>query len=292
MNLSLLDDTTFKGQLQQEWLQWRQQERKYLDIVTWWVNYVKRKICYMFINEGKERVRTEVMNENFYNTCVYDVLQDLIQHREKAARLNHLKAKIVRLHNKRLQTITIDTHEPTMFQGESPTLFHLLQMRKQRESRIIANVLDENGAPQETVRGILRTFIDYLKHKYGPIQIEENCVDQMLNAGFRTVAEPWRDLLDRPITLEELKTVVHRGAGNKAPGNDGIGLAFFFKVNWDIIKNNMLALFNQMYNNSKIRDQQKHGLVVCIPKKTVPTQPADYRPITLLNTIKFWLASS
>jgi len=91
---------------------------------------------------------------------------------------------------------------------------------------MIANVLDKNGAPQETIRGILRTFIDYLKHKYGPIQIEENCVDQMLNAGFRTVAEPWRDLLDRPITLEELKTVVHRGAGNKAPGNDGICLAF------------------------------------------------------------------
>lgn len=86
MNVSLLDDTTFKGQLQQEWLQWRQQERKYLDIVTWWMNYVKRKIRYMFINEGKERVRKEVMNENFYYTCIYDVLQDPIQHREKAAR--------------------------------------------------------------------------------------------------------------------------------------------------------------------------------------------------------------
>jgi len=91
---------------------------------------------------------------------------------------------------------------------------------------MIANVLDENGSPQETIRGILRTFVDYLKHKYGLIQIEENCMNQMINAGLRTVAEPWRDLLDRPITLEELKTVVHRRAGNKAPGNDGIGLAF------------------------------------------------------------------
>jgi endonuclease/exonuclease/phosphatase family metal-dependent hydrolase len=72
--LSLLDDTTFKGQVQQDWLQRRQQERKYLDTVTWWVNYVKRKIRYMFINEGKERVRTERMNENFYYTCIYDVL--------------------------------------------------------------------------------------------------------------------------------------------------------------------------------------------------------------------------
>jgi hypothetical protein len=72
----------------------------------------------------------------------------------------------------------------------------------------------------------------------------------MMNAGLRTVAVPWRDLLDRPITLEELKTVLHRGAGNKAPGSDGIGLAFF-KVNWDTIKD-MLALFNHMYIDGRI----------------------------------------
>jgi len=91
---------------------------------------------------------------------------------------------------------------------------------------MIANVLDENGNPQKTITGTLKTFVDYRKHKYGPIQMEENCVDQMMNAGLRTVAEPWRDLVRRPITLEELKTLVHKGAGNKAPGNDGIGLVF------------------------------------------------------------------
>jgi hypothetical protein len=46
----------------------------------------------------------------------------------------------------------------------------------------------------------------------------------------------------------------------------------------------MLALFNQMYSDVIIRDQKKHGLVVCIQKKTAPTQPADYRPTTFLNT--------
>jgi hypothetical protein len=170
----------------------------------------QKEIRDMFNNEGKERVRTEMINENFYYTCVYDLLQDPIQHGEKAARLNHFKAKIVRLHNKRLQVITNDMHEPAMFEGESPPLFHVLQMRKRCESRMIANVLDENGIPQETIRGILRIFVDYLKHKYGPIQIEENCLGQMMNAGFRIVAEPWRGLLDSPVTLEELKTVIHR----------------------------------------------------------------------------------
>ena len=83
--------------------------------------------------------------------------------------------------------------------------------------------------------------------------------------GGGTIKRPPR----RPITSEELKTVVHRGAGNKGPGSDGIGLAFF-NVNWDTIKDDMLALFNLMCIDGIIRDQQKYGLVVCISKKPVP----------------------
>ena len=78
-------------------------------------------------------------------------------------------------------------------------------------------------------------------------------------------------------------TVVHRVTGNKAPGGDGICMEFF-KKNWNTIKDDMLLMFNQMYSTGIIRDQQKHGIVVCIPKTTAPKTPADYRPITLLNT--------
>jgi hypothetical protein len=38
--------------------------------------------------------------------------------------------------------------------------------------------------------------------------------------------------------------VVHRSAGNKAPGRDAICLEFF-KVNWDTIKDDTLALFTR-----------------------------------------------
>jgi len=41
---------------------------------------------------------------------------------EKTHTLNHFKAKIIRLYSKRVQSITIDTHEATLFQGENPIL--------------------------------------------------------------------------------------------------------------------------------------------------------------------------
>ena len=45
-----------------------------------------------------------------------------------------------------------------------------------------------------------------------------------------------------------------------------------------------MDLFKQTYRDGKILEQEKHGTVVCIPKKHRPSTPADYRPITLLNT--------
>jgi hypothetical protein len=59
------------------------------------------------------------------------------------------------------------------------------------------------------------------------------------------------DFLDTFITAEELKAAVSKGACNKAPGRDGICLEFF-GVHWGSMKDDMLALFNQIYLDSRI----------------------------------------
>jgi hypothetical protein len=39
-----------------------------------------------------------------------------------------------------------------------------------------------------------------------------------------------------------------------------------------------------MFMERKVSAQQKHGVIVCLPKSNDPTTPADFQPITLLNT--------
>ena len=41
--------------------------------------------------------------ENFYYECIYDVLRNTARHEEKTTKLNHLNAKITKLHSTRLQ---------------------------------------------------------------------------------------------------------------------------------------------------------------------------------------------
>ena len=159
MNARLLEEASFRKQIQQEWAKWEKQRDKYPNRVTWWENYVKKKIRYMFMTEGKERARDDKMMGNFYYTCIYDILQEPTQPREKSARLHQLKARIIRLHNKRMQTITIDARDPKMYQGKNPSVFRLIQGRKRREARMILVIQDDNGNLQTTTRGILNTFV-------------------------------------------------------------------------------------------------------------------------------------
>ena len=62
----------------------------------------------------------------------------------------------------------------------------------------------------------------------------DESIRQMAQAGLLRLSQDWRDTLDRPLTSEELKAVINKGDGNKAPGRDCIGHGMF-KVTWDAL---------------------------------------------------------
>ena len=105
----------------------------------------------------------------------------------------------------------------------------------------------------------------------------------MTEVGRRELPTAWRDQLERPIFPEELHFAVRKGAKNKAPGSDGIGLEFY-KTNWATIKDDISAKVNQMLTERNVSTQQKQGVIGCLHKPTETTTPAHFRPITLLNT--------
>ena len=65
--------------------------------------YVERKIHFLFVQEVTVRTREDMINENFFPVCIYDILKDRRRPREEIPILNHLKAKIARVHSKQFQ---------------------------------------------------------------------------------------------------------------------------------------------------------------------------------------------
>ena len=129
---------------------------------------------------------------------------------------------------------------------------------------------------------IIETFVAHFEQKFQQIQVDEACVKIMVEAGHRRLPEDMKEILDGPLTAEELRCAVDKGEKKKAPGRDGIS-SVFFQVNWEVMKDDLRKLFSEMFLDRKLTAQQKHGVIVLCPKKTSPVVPDDYRPITLLN---------
>lgn len=104
-----------------------------------------------------------------------------------------------------------------------------------------------------------------------------------MNCGLKTLPAAAHTILEEPITMDELLTAIRNRKTGKVPGRDGISLEFFKKT-WESSKEEMLAVMNNMHQDGIITANQKHGIIVCIPKTLSPTRVDEYRPLTLPNT--------
>ena len=96
------------------------------------------------------------------------------------------------------------------------------------------------------------------------------------------------DLLTSDFTGSEVKNDVFQMEHNKAPGLDGFP-AEFYQVFWEVIKDNLLALFANFHNEDLNLFDLNFGIITLIPKVQEATKIQQYRPICVLNvSFKFF----
>jgi len=83
MNTSYLEDRAVQEKIPEAWAEWRKHAHRYPHIVTWRVQYVKRRIQALFIRDGKERNSDRVDMENYYYEVIYDLLKDPVHDASK-----------------------------------------------------------------------------------------------------------------------------------------------------------------------------------------------------------------
>jgi hypothetical protein len=89
-------------------------------------------------------------------------------------------------------------------------------------------------------------------------------------------------ILTNPFTEKEVHEAILQMELNKAPGPDGFP-AEFYKKFWDIIKTDLMALFEQLYSGELPLFKLNYGIITLLPKKEEANQIQQYRPICLLN---------
>ncbi|KAE8813727.1 hypothetical protein D1007_09235 [Hordeum vulgare] len=91
--------------------------------------------------------------------------------------------------------------------------------------------------------------------------------------------------IEHDFSLEEIKNAIWDMPTDKALGTDGF-LGVFYRVCWEIIKADLLAIFQRIFNlNSRSLHKINDALIVLIPKKKDPTKIGDYRPISVIHSL-------
>lgn len=242
---------------------------------------VRKKIRQIFRQDDAEHHSDLKKREHFYYECIYDVLRSQCPHGDKLLALNRFKAKIVKLYSERLKSVMIDNSEDRL-EGEEPPLYHTTDAEAPHSKNHLECTRLPWLLPKDFDRHRTRSFATFLRHKYEPIAVDNSCVEAMVEAAQQARPTTYEEI-QRLITPDDVSDALRKRGRNKAPGSDGIGLEFY-STNWAIIKDDISEIVNQMFMQRTITTQQKHGVIVCVPKTSGAQTPAGYRSITLLNT--------
>ncbi|RVW19306.1 LINE-1 reverse transcriptase-like [Vitis vinifera] len=95
--------------------------------------------------------------------------------------------------------------------------------------------------------------------------------------------------LELPFSEEEIHSALLEMDGDKAPGPDGFTVAFWQEC-WDFVKEEILELFKEFYDQRSFVKSLNTTFLVLIPKKGGAEDLGDFRPISLLGGLYKLLA--
>ena len=92
------------------------------------------------------------------------------------------------------------------------------------------------------------------------------------------------NILNKPITEEEIRTCISKLKNHKAPGIDNI-INEYITTTEDILMPAYIRVFNIIFMKGIFSDVWSKGIIVPIYKKGDKTNPDNYRGITLLSWV-------
>jgi hypothetical protein len=166
--------------------------------------------------------------------------------------------------------------------GDRNTAFYHSWVQHRKRINRIRSVTDEQGRTWRKLKDIGRVFSNFYEDLYtsqGTVRVEE-CISGM---DTRVTEEMNRRLL-LGFSEEEIKAALFQMHPLKAPGPDGFP-AVFYQRNWPTVGREVCKAVLAFLNEGRMEEGINATNLVLIPKVNSPSNPSEYRPISLCNVI-------
>jgi hypothetical protein len=168
-----------------------------------------------------------------------------------------------------------------LLQGDANTqYFHLLANGRHRKTRIFK--LQDGNNVIEGDENLKRHITSYYKDLFGPPEASHITLDDSIRGDISQVSVEENQRLTDRFSEEEVKAALFQMEKNKASGPDGFP-AEFWQVFWDVIKKDLMAMFDSFYDSLLPIHSINFGTIILIPNSSDTNSIQQYRPICLLN---------
>jgi hypothetical protein len=168
-----------------------------------------------------------------------------------------------------------------LLEGDNNTkYFQLVANGKHQKQRIFSLEDDEGNCIEE---GDLKHHItNYYKTLFGKTDHNSVIMEESITYDISQVPDIENAILTALFTMDEVRKTVFQMERNKAPGPDGFP-AEFYQTFWEVIKDDLLALFVDFHNDTLPVYSLNFGVINLLPKKCNASKIQEYGPICLLN---------
>nr|GEX37072.1 putative RNA-directed DNA polymerase, eukaryota, reverse transcriptase zinc-binding domain protein [Tanacetum cinerariifolium] len=159
---------------------------------------------------------------------------------------------------------------------ENSKFFHCLVNQIGRTNCIHGIMSD--GTWVTNMLQVKESFMNFFKEKFQP---HDFMIDLPSITFPSNLSSSNHDILEKDVTLEEIKSAVWDCGNDKATGHDGFPFGFI-KRYWELLKNDNME-FVTRFLKMKMRMGSNSSFITLIQKVGNPIHIKDYRPISLIN---------
>ena len=169
-------------------------------------------------------------------------------------------------------------------EGEKNSKFFLNLEHHNQEVKNITSLLNTNGAQISEPNEILEYITMFYKNLYAPVSEKKfESINECTFASDTKLNQSDSDMLDKPITENDLYESLSDLPNNKTPGSDGLTVEFYKKF-WKIIKEPLCDCIKTVYETGELTVDQRRGVINLIPKADKDLRNIkNWRPISILN---------
>ncbi|KAJ1167540.1 hypothetical protein NDU88_007931 [Pleurodeles waltl] len=280
LNSSLLGREDVQEELRRTYSEWQDMKDTFQSVGEWW-EWVKGRIQDFFKNVGRKAARGRKREFSRVQQQLQELHDLQLRGWDVMNPLEAVKKELSEHFHEESRRIIFRSKVENLEKGEKCNSFFFKKIHSAHTP--LVQLRNREGILCDTKEDIRKAVTDFYGDLYSEKMSDGDQAERFLAGIPRKDSTPAWEVLNAPLTLEELHIAVKSFKSGKTPGSDGLPIEFYTSQ-WDLVGPDLLELYEEMEQEGVMPHTLREGTIALLYKhKGERCDLKNWRPISLLN---------